>query len=99
MEMEYFFLDVVLWFSIYLIVALSLNVEYGYAGIPNFGRSMAVLIGAVAVGGAVNRILMLLLGIEGEIAEASGIVKSATNAMISNNSLMGMCILVLSLSF
>lgn len=97
MEMEYFFLDVVLWFSIYLIVALSLNVEYGYAGIPNFGRSMAVLIGAVAVGGAVNRILMLLLGIEGEIAEASGIVKSATNAMISNNPLMGMCILVLSL--
>jgi len=96
-EMEYFFLDVVLWFSIYLIVALSLNVEYGYAGIPNFGRSMAVLIGAVAVGGAVNRILMLLLGIEGEIAEASGIVKSATNAMISNNPLMGMCILVLSL--
>jgi branched-chain amino acid transport system permease protein len=81
---------------IYLIVALSLNVEYGYAGIPNFGRAMAVLIGAVAVGYAVNHILILLLGIEGGIVEASGIVKSTTNAMISHNPLLGMCILVLS---
>ncbi len=96
MELEYFFLDVVLWFSIYLVVALSLNVEYGYAGIPNFGRAMAVLIGAVAVGYAMNHILMLFLGIEGEIVEASGIVKSTMNAMISHNPLLGMCILVLS---
>ena len=96
MALEYFFLDIVLWFSIYFIVALSLNVEYGYAGIPNFGRAMAVLIGAVAVGYAVNRILMLFLGIGGEIVEASGIVKSNADAMISQNPLMGICILVLS---
>ncbi len=64
MELEYFFLDIVLWFSIYLIVALSLNVEYGYAGIPNFGRAMAVLIGAITVGYVMNHILMLLLGID-----------------------------------
>src|SRR5271157_390532 len=57
---------------------------------------MAVLIGAVAIGYAVNHILMLLLGIEGEIVEASGIVKSTTNAMIPYNPLLGMCILVLS---
>jgi branched-chain amino acid transport system permease protein len=63
-ELEYFFLDIVLWFSIYLIVALSLNVEYGYAGIPNFGRAMAVLIGAITVGYVMNHILMLLLGID-----------------------------------
>ncbi len=96
MALEYFFLDVVLWFSIYLIVALSLNVEYGYAGIPNFGRAMAVLIGAVAVGYAVNHILMLLLGINGDIVEASGIVKSTTNAMISQNPFIGIGILILS---
>ena len=64
MELVYFFLDIVLWFSIYLIVALSLNVEYGYAGIPNFGRAMAVLIGAITVGYVMNHILMLLLGID-----------------------------------
>jgi branched-chain amino acid transport system permease protein len=94
--LEYFFLDVLLWFSIYLIVALSLNLEYGYAGIPNFGRAMAVLIGAATVGYVVNRILMLFLGIEGEIVVASGIVKSTANAMISQSPLIGIGILLLS---
>ncbi len=97
MELEYFFLNVLLWFSIYLIVALSLNLEYGYAGIPNFGRAMAVLIGAATVGYAVNRILMLILGIEGKIVEASGILKGTVNAMISQNPLLGIGILVFSL--
>lgn len=97
MALEYFFLDVVLWFSIYLIVVLSLNIEYGYAGIPNFGRAMAVLIGAIAVGGVVNRIFMFYLGIGGEFIEASGIVKSTLNEMIARNPLLGLEILVFSL--
>lgn len=97
MEMGQFFLNVVLWFSIYLIVALSLNVEYGYAGIPNFGRAMAVLIGAATVGYAVNRILMLILGIDGKIVEASGVLKSTANAIISQNPLIGIGILIFSL--
>lgn len=97
MALEYFFLDVMLWFAIYLVVALSLNIEYGFAGIPNFGRAMAVLMGGIAVGYGVNRILMLLLGIEGEIVEASGIVKSTVNAMISQKPLLGLGILAFSL--
>lgn len=96
MEFEYFILDVALWFSIYLIIALSLNIEYGYAGIPNFGRAMAVLIGAAVVGGLVNRVLMLFLGINGEIVESSGIVKSTVNTMISQNPAFGIGILFFS---
>lgn len=96
MALEYFFLDLLLWFSIYLIVALSLNLEYGYAGIPNFGRAMAVLIGATTVGYVVNQILMFFLGTKGEIVVTSGIVKSTANAMISQYPLMGIGILLLS---
>lgn len=97
MAFEYFILDVLLWFAIYMIVVLSLNIEYGYAGIPNFGRAMAVLMGAMAVGGVVNRILMHLLGIEGGIIEASGALKSAVTPLISHNPLMGLGLLVISL--
>jgi branched-chain amino acid transport system permease protein len=97
MAFEYFILDVLLWFSIYMVVALSLNIEYGYAGIPNFGRAMAVLIGAIAVGGVVNRLLMHLLGIGGSIIEASGALKSAVYPLISNNPLAGLGLLVFSL--
>jgi branched-chain amino acid transport system permease protein len=94
---EYFLLDVILWFSIYLIVALSLNIEYGYAGMPNFGRAMAVLVGAIAVGGVVNRLFIFFLGTEGEIIEASGIVKGSVNAMIYQNPFLGLGIFVFSL--
>ncbi len=98
MAQEYLLLDIILWFSIYLIVALSLNIEYGYAGIPNFGRALAVLIGAIAVGGVVNRILISLLGIKGEgLIEASGALKSTVNGMVSHNPLLGLGILVLCL--
>ncbi|NOZ88676.1 MAG: branched-chain amino acid ABC transporter permease [Crenarchaeota archaeon] len=35
------------WFAIYVVVALSLNLEAGLTGIPNFGRHLAVIIGAI----------------------------------------------------
>src|SRR3989304_1085067 len=95
--LEFFLLDVILWFAIYLIIVLSLNIEYGYAGIPNCGRAMAALVGAIAVGYGVNHLLMLILGINGEIIEASGTVKSTVNVMISQNPLLGMGILLFSL--
>jgi branched-chain amino acid transport system permease protein len=97
MAFEYFILDVLLWFAIYMIVVLSLNIEYGYAGIPNFGRAMAVLIGAMAVGGVVNRILMYILGIEGGIIEASGTLKGVVTPVISHNPLFGLGLLIFSL--
>ncbi|NOZ59176.1 MAG: branched-chain amino acid ABC transporter permease [Euryarchaeota archaeon] len=98
MAQEYLLLDILLWFSIYLIVALSLNVEYGYAGIPNFGRALAVLVGAIAVGGVVNRILISMLGIEGGIIEASGSLKGVLNPAIAQNPLLGLGILLLCLA-
>ena len=37
-------------FSISAIMALSLNLEYGLAGIPNFGKALFVSIGAYTAG-------------------------------------------------
>ncbi len=95
--MEQIALNIILWFGLYTIVSLSLNLEYGFAGIPNFGRALAVLMGAVAVGGIMNRILMLTLGISGDIVSASGAVKTAVNEIISHNPIVGIAILVFSL--
>ncbi|RLI77711.1 branched-chain amino acid ABC transporter permease [Archaeoglobales archaeon] len=97
MAQEYLFLDIVIWFGLYLIVCLSLNIEYGFGGIPNFGRALAVLIGAITVGGIVNRILMIFFGISGGIVEASGEVKSVVNGVIATNPGMGIGILLVSL--
>ncbi len=49
-------------FSISAIMALSLNLEYGVAGIPNFGQALFVSIGAYTAGWTYTRLLPLLAG-------------------------------------
>jgi len=95
--LEHLILNIALWFGLYAIVALSLNLEYGYAGIPNFGRALAVLIGGIAIGGIVNRILMHLLGVTGGIIEASGKIKSIVNELIVKDPVLGILIFITSL--
>ncbi len=94
MGQEFLILNIIIWIGFYLIVCLSLNIEYGFGGIPNFGRALAVLMGAIAVGGIVNRILMILFGISGQIVDASGAVKTTTNDIISQNPVIGVILLL-----
>ncbi len=47
-------------FGISAMMALSLNLEYGLAGIPNFGKALFVSIGAYAAGITYTRLLPLL---------------------------------------
>ncbi len=93
--MEEIIITIALWFGLYTIVTLSLNLEYGFAGIPNFGRALAVLMGAVAVGGVVNRLLILYFGIEGDLVTASAHVRSLMNEIISSNPAYGLGMLLL----
>ncbi|HID16756.1 TPA: branched-chain amino acid ABC transporter permease [Candidatus Bathyarchaeota archaeon] len=96
--MEYLILSLIVWFGLYAIVALSLNIEYGYGGIPNFGRALAVLMGGIAVGGIINRILIHVFGVSGRIVEASGEVKSMTNELIARDPALGISILLAALA-
>ena len=50
-------------FGIYAIIALSLNLEYGLTGIPNFGKALFVSIGAYTAGITYTRLLPLLAGL------------------------------------
>ncbi|MBW7881326.1 MAG: branched-chain amino acid ABC transporter permease [Caldilineaceae bacterium] len=51
-------------FGIAAMIALSLNLEYGLAGIPNFGKALFVSIGAYTAGVTYTRLLPLLAGRE-----------------------------------
>ena len=88
---------ILFWFGLYAIVAISLNLEYGYAGIPNFGRCLAVVVGAVAVGGIVVRILMFMFHSSGQFLIASGKASSIANDIIAHNPSFGIGLLILSL--
>jgi branched-chain amino acid transport system permease protein len=49
-------------FGISALMALSLNLEYGIAGIPNFGQALFVSIGAYTAGWTYTRLLPWLAG-------------------------------------
>lgn len=51
-------------FGIYSLMAISLNLEYGVAGVPNFGKALFVSIGAYTAGITYTRLLPLLAGLE-----------------------------------
>lgn len=59
-------IDILMNFSIFLIVTLSLNLEVGYAGIAQFGRVLAVLAGAIVAGAIPGRLLVLIYEIQVE---------------------------------
>jgi branched-chain amino acid transport system permease protein len=46
-----FGLDLLAFFALYLAISLSLNLEFGFAGIPNFGKVLFIA-GGASVGGA-----------------------------------------------
>ncbi len=51
-------------FGIYSLMAISLNLEYGVAGVPNFGQALFVSIGAYVAGITYTRLLPLLAGVD-----------------------------------
>jgi branched-chain amino acid transport system permease protein len=82
-----FLIDLATAYSLYLIVALTLNLEAGYSGIPNFGKVMFVAAGAAAAGSVTGRVAAIVLSINthgdynGFIAT---IIPSIDNALSKN---------------
>ena len=58
-----FGIDFMEFYALYLAISLSLNLEFGYTGIPNFGKVMFIA-GGAAIGGAVaGRLAAYVLGV------------------------------------
>jgi len=83
-----FWRDLLINLAIYLIIALSLNLEYGYAGIPNFGKVFSVAGGAFAVGFFPGRIASWLFGIGFDldyVAYNRAIIIPQVNSVLKDN--------------
>lgn len=59
-----FTLDLLALFALYLMLSTSLNLEYGYTGIPNFGKLLGVAAGAYVSGGITGRIAAWAVGVD-----------------------------------
>lgn len=59
-----FTIDLLAFFALYLIVSLSLNLQVGYAGVPNFGQLLPVAGGAFVAGYFPGRVAAWVLGVD-----------------------------------
>jgi branched-chain amino acid transport system permease protein len=58
-----FIVDLLAFFAVYLILSLSLNLEFGYTGVPNFGKVLLVAGGAYVVAAFSGRFSQLVLNV------------------------------------
>lgn len=63
-----FLVNLLAFLAIYLIVNLSLELEYGKSGIPNFGKVLSVAAGAFVAGSIPGRLLGQLFNVYGGIS-------------------------------
>jgi len=93
-------LNIGLNFGIGLILALSLNIEVGFANIPQFGRLIAALMGAIAAGGIASRIIAAILGFPYgvEYISNNSYIVTNINMELSKNPLLSLIFLLLTLA-
>lgn len=93
--------QIIVEFSMGLIVALSLNIEVGFLRIPQFGRLLAVLAGAIVVASIPGRIIAWYLGLPAGFEYAHTLhnprIVTNINNWLSHNPLASIGILILAI--
>jgi len=92
-----FIVDLLAIFAVYVIVNLSLNLEFGYTGIPNFGKVLAVGAGAFVAASVPGRIFASLAGIEGDYIADNLLIVSQINVWLVDNVGIGFAVFFLTL--
>ena len=92
-----FVVDLLAIFAVYVIVNLSLNMEFGYTGIPNFGKVLAVGAGAFVAASVPGRIFAGLAGIEGDYISENILIVSQINVWLVDNVGIGFAVFFLTL--
>jgi branched-chain amino acid transport system permease protein len=92
-----FLVDLGTSYTLYLAVSLSLNLEAGFAGVPNFGKVMFVAAGAAIAGSVCGRLSAVILGINthGNYNGLSPQWVTLINPLLANNVLLSLALLLL----
>ncbi|MEM4188491.1 MAG: branched-chain amino acid ABC transporter permease [Candidatus Hadarchaeum sp.] len=80
-----FLLDMLATVGVFLILTLSLNLDAGYCGIPNFGKVLAMIAGAFVVAFFPGRILASMLGLSGDfVVDNASMIFQINNFLASD---------------
>ncbi len=91
-----FGLDLLAAYGLYLALSLSLNLEFGYTGIPNFGKVLYVAAGAAIAGSFSGRFASWMLGIKGDFLDSNFQIVHDISIALQKD--VGLSILVFSLT-
>jgi len=96
MALEAAVVDVCVLYTVYAILALSMELEYGELGLPNFAKAAFFAVGAFSAGAFSARLGLLLLGMrwEGSFKERSWYYATLVTREVAHNPLFGVIILV-----
>ncbi|MGI0080941.1 MAG: branched-chain amino acid ABC transporter permease [Nitrososphaerales archaeon] len=93
------FIDMAILFCVYLIVSLTVNLEFGYTGIPNFGKVLFVAAGGVIAGSLSYRLALYALNLNSsDVIGSQALFSTAINTYIDSHSLFGIGLLLFSLA-
>src|SRR5438477_10283365 len=84
-------------YALYLVVSLSLNLEAGFAGVPNFGKVMFVAAGAAVAGSVSGRLAALILSVNthGDYNGFIAQIITQLDSSLSGNAVLSIEILLL----
>ncbi len=94
-------LSILINMAVFLIVTLSLNLETGFAGIPQFGRVLAVLAGAMGAGAIAGRIMAAMFGMpwgREYVGDLNLQIVEKLNSIFSENPALSIAMLIMSLA-
>lgn len=94
-----FFTSFGIFFCLFLIISLTLNLEFGYTGIPNFGKAMFVAAGGAIGGAFAYRFAEYVFAIplHGDDISFNPIIASQINGILSGSILLSIGILLVTL--
>lgn len=87
-------------YALFLAISLTLNLEFGYTGIPNFGKVLYVAAGAAISGSISGRIAAWLFNINtrGDIITFNAQIVTQANKFIASDALVAVSIVLFSLA-
>ncbi|HEV2226967.1 MAG TPA: branched-chain amino acid ABC transporter permease [Nitrososphaerales archaeon] len=90
-----FGIDFLSFYGIYLGISLALNLEFGYAGIPNFGKVLFVAGGAAFAGSISGRLAQYVFAIRGDfIIQNTSIINTIDTKLVNDPVFVAELILV-----
>ena len=94
----YLVTDALAYFSIYLVLTLSLNMQQGYTGIANLGLFLPMAVGAYVAAIVPSRLAMMIYGIVSlDFITENGTVVGKLNLYLARDAVMSILLLLLTL--